>query len=150
MEMLKDILKVLEDQHARVYLIAGIGLIFVIFYKIALNHEIVRDLLSRSVPNICIVYLNEGSSIILSISLILILGYMGNKGFESKLLLILGRYSYELYLLHGVFLIKYNFFFRSANNVAIVISLFLLISFLIYLSLIVDKFVKSKTYLRTR
>ena len=146
----EDILQVLADHQTRIYLILGIGLIFAILSKIALHHEPVKDLLSRSVPNICLVYLKEASSIILGIGLILILGYIGHRGFESKLLLILGKYSYELYLLHGVFLIKYNFFFRSTNIVAIVIGLFLMISFLIYLSLVADKFMKSNTYLRTR
>ena len=47
----------------------------------------------------------------------------------ANLLLFLGKYSYEIFLLHGIFLIKYNPFIRGPGKFALVMGFSLLLFF---------------------
>ncbi len=79
------------------------GLIFVVLFKI-----VFFPVLVKIIPYIACKVFKEMASIIFSLSMVAIIAYMGARQYYSKALDILGTYSYEIFLLHGVFLIKYN------------------------------------------
>jgi membrane-bound acyltransferase YfiQ involved in biofilm formation len=56
--------------------------------------------------SVIVLFISDLASATFSISVILIFGFL--QGFYSRFLILFGRYSYEIFLLHGVFLIKYN------------------------------------------
>jgi len=72
-----------------------------LYYKIVLV-----DIIIDYSPSIVLECLADSVSVILSLS-ILILFNSFNK-YYSRFLMFFGKYSYEIFLLHGVFLIKYN------------------------------------------
>lgn len=59
-------------------------------------------------PGIINKVIYEGVSLIFSCSIILLVGYVGYKNLVIKFIYFVGIISYELYLLQGPFLIKYN------------------------------------------
>ncbi len=104
------------------FLIATISLFGVIVYKFASS-----CILSPYVPTIMIKTLDEGISIIFSIALITFIAVMGAKGYKSLCLSFLGAISYELFLLHGAFLIKYNpIIIRNASFLPLTFCIFVL------------------------
>jgi len=74
-----------------------------IFYKLYLSIEIERTIPSLFYKGVC-----EVNSILLCIGLLLLVASAGNRNLYSPFLLFCGSISYELFLLHGAFLIKYN------------------------------------------
>ena len=99
----KDINNAFTRRPLFYFLIATIILFGVVLYK--------YDSSSVSypyVPTIMIKALDEGISILFCFALIILIGAIGTKGYQSLFLCFLGTISYELFLLHGAFLIKYN------------------------------------------
>ena len=108
----------------------------ILAYKAALHEEHIRAAIFTRVPNIVLAYVNDAVSIILCLAALLLNMRLGEGGYYSRLLVVMGRYSYELFLLHGVFLIKYNPIVRSTGAPALVgeFALYMLfISLLAYL-----------------
>lgn len=135
----EDLKRIFNKKRSAILIASIIGICYVMAYKTAFNDQHFRQMVGDIIPNIFLKYVREGNSILLNMGIIFICGHLGEKGFENKLLIALGRYSYELFLLHGVFLIKYNPLFRSSNNFAIVIGFSVLILFLFGLSIILSK-----------
>lgn len=104
----------------------GAGLIVSSFYNIYFD-----AILKGSLPYFLVLLIREGISVIFSCSLLLGIIFLGKLGFISKLLSLTGIISYELFLLHGPFLIKYDFIIR---NEKVVISFFLFLAAIYALS----------------
>ena len=102
---------------------------YVLIYKFLMSHVDIYNMVINNVPNILLKFLNESNSLIINLAIILIVGNIAGKGYVSYLLLFLGKYSYEIFLLHGVFLIKYNPFIRGPGIFALVMGFSLLLSF---------------------
>jgi peptidoglycan/LPS O-acetylase OafA/YrhL len=83
---------------------------FVIVYKVWLY-----DLIRPHVYSVILAAINEFISIILCLSLIILTGLIHIWGYGSRLLSLCGKASYELFLLHGPFLIKYNPIITQGN-----------------------------------
>ena len=80
-----------------------VSILLVLSYKIAFSSS-----LPNLIPWIMYKFTNEVVSVIFSMGIILIIAFAGSKGYVSRFLLYAGSISYELFLLHGAFLIKYN------------------------------------------
>jgi len=78
------------------------------------NGNLYSNLITK-IPNILLVIFFDFSSVLFSISLIIVTYYFIKNNFHSFILSFLGKYSYELFLVHGIFLIKYNFFINSVE-----------------------------------
>jgi membrane-bound acyltransferase YfiQ involved in biofilm formation len=92
----------------------------ILAYKATLQEEHIRVAIVTCVPNIVLAYFNDAVSTILCVAALLLSMRLGEGGYYSRLLVVMGRYSYELFLLHGVFLIKYNPIVRSTGAPALV------------------------------
>jgi len=79
-------------------------------------------MLQPYLPSIVFKALEEANSILFSFSLVIILAALGMKGYHSTFLCFCGTISYELFLLHGAFLIKYNPIIIRDNTVLLPFS----------------------------
>ena len=93
-----------------------------ISYKIFLGDETISNYAANHIPNILLAFANEVNSTIISLALIIGVGYLGLKGYRSELLLFCGQCSYPLFLLHGAFLIKYNCFILNSQVIPLIVS----------------------------
>ena len=85
-------------------------------------------------PSILIAFIYEMNSIVFIFGLLLLFGTMGKCSLCSCFLLFCGGVSYELYLLHGPLLIKYNILFKfitQHSNGFMLPSMFVLLVFLL-------------------
>lgn len=92
------------EKPKKYFFISLFGLFCVIAYKLG------KIFLQSLIPYIFIMLMSEFSSIVLGFILIIMMAYIGNKYRYFKILSFLGVISYEMFLLHGPFLIKYNLF----------------------------------------
>jgi membrane-bound acyltransferase YfiQ involved in biofilm formation len=60
---------------------------------------------------------------------------MGEIGYKSNFLAMLGKYSYEIFLLHGAFLIKYNFIIKKPEALEVVFGFWTLLGILMVISM---------------
>ena len=81
---------------------------FCICYKIYF-----ADTLSFHLPSIIIFLLNDVVSVVMILAILLLISEI--KNYYSQFLLLLGKYSYWIFLLHGVFLMKYNPVFKLGS-----------------------------------
>jgi membrane-bound acyltransferase YfiQ involved in biofilm formation len=130
--------------------IASLALISALFYKIITNDKHIHTVIYDLVPNIFMAYINDGVSMIISFSIFILFISVSSRGYVSKLLLFLGRYSYELFLLHGAFLIKYNPFLNEGTKNYILFTFIIFFIFITGLSFILSKisriaYAKSKS-----
>ncbi len=83
------------------------------------------NVLKDHMPYIGFLFVEELKSILFGLSIVTAVYCLGLFSITSRLLMFMGMISYEMFLLHGVFLIKYNFFFddkplirkRSINRI---------------------------------
>lgn len=102
---------------------AGLGLGAVVLYK---THG--AQALTGHVPSIVLHGLSEGSGLVFSLSVILLISALGKWSLASGVLAFTGPAAYELFLLHGPFLLKYNFILSGER---------LIMTFLLYLIMLV-------------
>lgn len=107
--------------------------LYIISYKIFLGDGTISNYVANHIPNILLAFVNEVNSTLISLALIIAVGYFGIKGYTSELLLFCGKCSYPLFLMHGAFLIKYNCIIVNPQVIPLVISfsLFLFSSLLL-------------------
>jgi membrane-bound acyltransferase YfiQ involved in biofilm formation len=79
------------------------------------------------------IILGFGNDIISTLFALSIVFFLSALKKYSSILLFFGKYSYELFLIHGVFLIKYNPFFEKMPFPEAYILYFVLITFLAFL-----------------
>lgn len=65
-------------------------------------------MLQPCLPTIVVKVLDEANGLFLSLGLVVLMAYLGLKGYYSGFLGFCGSISYEIFLLHGAFLVKYN------------------------------------------
>jgi membrane-bound acyltransferase YfiQ involved in biofilm formation len=135
----KVLFKVYEKKRFTFIIASSLGVIFVIGGKIFFSNQDIWNSIIYNVPNIVLSYIAEVSSIIFSVSLMFIFIPLFESGYESRLLVWLGKYSYELFLLHGVFLIKYNCFIKNSNSLSVVMGFSSLIAALMGIAFLVSK-----------
>ena len=92
-------------------------------------------------PNIFLLFLNDIVSVVFIVSIIILSIKFFNKGYESGALSFMGKYSYELFLFHGVFLIKYNPVIKSTDVFSAVFEFLIFFIFISFFSLIFSKIV---------
>ena len=92
-----------------------------------------EPVLAARIPSIVAKGFREGESLVFCLALLLVVGWLCANGLRSGFLLLCGKYAYELFLLHGALLIKYNPFFVSSEVAllpclfwALILTLFLL------------------------
>jgi peptidoglycan/LPS O-acetylase OafA/YrhL len=85
------------------------------------------------------IFFEFGKDVISSLVALSVVGYLSVASFFSRILVFLGRYSYEAFLLHGVFLIKYNPFFEK---MPFLVSFVVYFTFIITISWIMNKSLK--------
>ena len=115
------------------------ALIFVLIYKITSSNKYIHTAIYAFVPNIFMAYINDGASIVISSSIFILFISVSSKGYISIFLLFLGRYSYELFLLHGAFLIKYNPFINDKSKNYMLFSFIIFFIFIIGMSFFLSK-----------
>lgn len=93
-----------------------------------------------SLPYIIFSFIDEISSILVSMILILSVYLAGQKKLVSKLFVFLGGISYELFLLHGIFLIKYNPVISTGGTI---LTIFQICVFLVCISILALLFQKA-------
>lgn len=116
-----------------------IGVCYVLFYKILMSYESIYSIVTETFPYIFLVYFSEWNSLIISFSSLILIGQFLERGFYSNILMYLGKYSYEIFLLHGIFLIKYNPIIRDQSTFLIIFQFLLLFIFVIALSILTYK-----------
>lgn len=94
--------------------------------KFALAHGVTAGL-----PSIVRLFVVEGDSLVLAALLLAAFIKLGEAGLYSRFLEFTGRYSYEIFLLHGPFLVKYNPFFALTTDLGlpVAVSFLLLLAF---------------------
>jgi peptidoglycan/LPS O-acetylase OafA/YrhL len=93
------------------------------------------------VPSLIQVFVAEGNALVLCGALLAGFLLLGTTGLYSCFLEFTGRYSYEIFLLHGPFLVKYNPFFALTTDfgVSIVVSFLLFLAFVMGLAVILRR-----------
>jgi membrane-bound acyltransferase YfiQ involved in biofilm formation len=106
-------------------------IVFTFFYKVSIS-----EIFIPLIPWFAYRLVNEILSISFCLGLICMIALLGARNIYSKLLIFTGAISYELFLLHGVFLIKYNPIFSGNspyNLMAQFVSLLIGLMFLAFL-----------------
>jgi membrane-bound acyltransferase YfiQ involved in biofilm formation len=134
-----DKLQTIYRENKFIIISSIIGILYVISYKIFMNYDFIHAIVTNAIPNILLAYLDEVNSVLISISTIFIFGKVTESGFNSKALLFFGKYSYEIFLLHGVFLIKYNPLIRSLGGLTLIVQFYVLLLFVSVISLLIYK-----------
>jgi peptidoglycan/LPS O-acetylase OafA/YrhL len=120
-------------------LISFIGIFWVIVFKSSILGRGASHTLSQSMPTIVLVVLSEINSLIITAGIIFLSGHAVKLGYSSRLLAMLGRYSYELFLIHGVFLVKYNPIISQKDPFPLMIQFILFICFVLVFSWLVSR-----------
>ncbi|MCX8042878.1 MAG: acyltransferase [Desulfobacterota bacterium] len=93
------------------------ALIWLFIYKTKLN-----PLLEATAPQFICKLVAETNGLILAVSICIIIARFWDAGYHSRFLLLCGRVSYALFLLHGPLLIKYNPLIRSAETLPLIMQ----------------------------
>jgi membrane-bound acyltransferase YfiQ involved in biofilm formation len=113
------------------YLAVGLFLaLYLVLYRYSMNFWPAYRSVLRTLHPFFMVFLADASSLIFCLALILLSGKLVGMGYQSHALLFLGKYSYEIFLLHGPFLIKYNPVIRTNGSAAVTLQ------FMVFLGLI--------------
>lgn len=133
------LIRVYKNNKPSLIILSFLGIFYVLFYKILMSYEIINSMVTELIPNVLLAYFSEWNSLILSLSSLILIGQFIEMGFNSKFLFFLGKYSYEIFLLHGVFLIKYNPVIRSKNTFEISFQFYFLFIFVATISILIYK-----------
>ncbi|MBU4316633.1 MAG: acyltransferase [Proteobacteria bacterium] len=113
------------------FMAMGIALaLYLLIYRYSTSFWPVYRAVIQTVPPLSMAYLSDANSLIFCLALILLSGKLVERGYQSRVLLFLGKYSYEIFLLHGPFLIKYNPVIRDNGSVVVTFQ------FMVFLGLI--------------
>ncbi|GEM_PF-1245659 len=100
--------------------------------------------ITHSLPSIVRVAITEINSLILTLFLIGNFIKLGDKGMQSRFLDFIGAYSYEIFLIHGPLLVKYNPVFSMTVNYGypIILSFFMLMICIISVATILQRILR--------
>jgi membrane-bound acyltransferase YfiQ involved in biofilm formation len=99
-----------------------VGMVCVLGYNCIMGDKNTYLAITAKIPTIVLVYIRECNSVALNVATIFLVGHLLAKGYESRVLHLMGKYSYEIFLLHGAFLIKYNPIIRDSGSLAFVLE----------------------------
>jgi peptidoglycan/LPS O-acetylase OafA/YrhL len=119
--------------------VAVFGVLYVVLYKIVFSMHSVQGFLFTHVPNIIFNFILEVNGIVLCLGLMVLLARLAQSGRRSTLLMFFGAYSYELFLMHGAFLVKYDFLIRRADVISVVGSFIVFLAFASLVAFVLNK-----------
>lgn len=114
-------------------------LLYVIFVKFLLANSEYYSFIVAMIPSIFLRLYFECNSILFSLSIIFIVGYFCEYISCSQFLHIVGKYSFEIFLLHGAALIKYNPIISTGESLLLVLQFIIFFSIILFASYCVDK-----------
>lgn len=126
-----DHLSAIIHKHINYFIL---GSFFILFYIFFLNQFVISNYLSLILPGLILTLLGELTSIAFCFSIIVLISFLSDRHYCSLLLIFLGKISYEIFLLHGVFLIKYNPTISQSNLNFLPLSFTLLLLVILALS----------------
>ncbi len=126
-----------KKNHNLLIIISNAIVLYILLFKILMSYNSINQTILYLVPNIILEYYSEWNSLILAFSIIILTGCLIERRFRSKTLLLLGKYSYEIFLLHGAFLIKYDPIIKSQHVFSISCQFLLLFTFVTILSILI-------------
>ena len=132
----------------KLILLSVCGLFYALLYKLCMANVHIHDTVFSHIPNILIKYIQEYNSLLINFSVIILTAILLLKGFSSNFLLFLGKYSYEIFLLHAVFLIKYNPIIKNTEILALIAEFYLLLAVVVALAILLFKFSSFRPLLR--
>jgi len=109
--------EIFEKKKGQYMLLGLLSFAIAITYKLAMFNMRIFTFVDAHIPSIVISLANELHSILLCIGLLISVVFFGYKKRYSAFLVFCGGISYELFLLHGAFLVKYNPIVISTNPV---------------------------------
>lgn len=115
----------------------------VLAWKMLLSLESIGGCLYSHVPNILLTFINEVGSLVLVLTLIVGIACFGSMKYSSRFLLFYGGISYEMFLIHGAFLVKYNPLIRGPGFSDVLISFPLFLLFVTLLSYIFNRILRA-------
>jgi len=121
--------------------LAIFAFILAILYKIAMFDLRTFTYLDSHFPSIILSLTNELHSILLCAGLVTIVVVFGYRKRYSAFLVFCGGISYELFLLHGAFLVRYNPIITSTDPVFLTANFMLFTFSLMLLSYLYQKFI---------
>ena len=131
-------ISVLFQRSPRPFFLSAAGMLcYVLFFKIFLS-----PVANASLPSIIYKLLMELISIIFCVAAIIFVAYAGLKKYQSSLLQFCGKISYELFLIHGAFLVKYNPIMMHTTTLLFITECFLFIVLMLILSWLLQKFIR--------
>jgi peptidoglycan/LPS O-acetylase OafA/YrhL len=111
----------------------------VVIWRIIVGTPAWEQAIYSRLPNILLALFEEGIGLLCCSALIIGMAQFGAIGYRSKFLLFFGSLSYELYLLHGAFLVKYNAFIRSGTLFDLTLSFILFLMFVTAMSYLLNR-----------
>lgn len=133
-----DKIKSLCQKNNVILVLSVVGIIYVLSYKLLLSNGLINNIITNSIPNILLSYIGDVNSMVMSVSTIFITwNIISIRGITSNILVLLGKYSYEIFLIHGVFLIKYNPAIKNSDNILLILQFAILFMFIFLVSFII-------------
>lgn len=139
----KDIRKSFAINRKCFVIVAALSGGCVLAWKTLLGIDSIRVCLYSQVPNILLIFTNEIGSLILAIAIVIGIACFGSMKYSSRFLLFYGGISYEMFLVHGVFLIKYNPIIRNPGFPEVLMSFPLFLLFVTFLSYVFNKALRA-------
>lgn len=134
-----DKIKSLCQKNNVILVLSVVGIIYVLSYKLLLSNGLINNIITNSIPNILLSYIGDVNSVVMSVSIIFITwNIISTRGVTSNILVLLGKYSYEIFLIHGVFLIKYNPAIKNSDNILLILQFAILFMFIFLVSFIIS------------
>lgn len=108
---------------------AVLAIVWVLLYKALIEQRI-----EPVIPQIFCKLIREANGMLCTFGVCALIALLGSRGLASRFLLLCGGLSYELFLLHGPLLIKYNPVLRSAGTIPLIVQCLLFFCLLLALS----------------
>ena len=116
----------------------------IILFCLALAYKIwIIHFCMNWLPSPLVKLTGECNSLIVSICLIVYISCLSYCNYYSNSLKFIGKYSYEIFLIHGAFLIKYDPIISSSSGPIVIIQLFTFFIFILFVAIIFQKVAKA-------
>lgn len=138
------LVEVFREKERLLLTISFVGLSYALSYKLMLSDDGINRIIYKYIPNILLAYLYDLNGLIVSSAVIAISGGLVIRGYRSKMLLFLGKYSYEIFLVHGVFLVKYNPIIKDPGTLALIVEFSLFMAFVSMFAILIFNISSSR------
>jgi peptidoglycan/LPS O-acetylase OafA/YrhL len=119
-----------QEKRYYFYATAFTGIAYIMLDRVLQNYTANSFSLYNILPTIVLALWEEINSLIFCISAIGVFAWIGEKRYNSVLLSKLGKYSYQIFLIHGIILVKYNPVIKST------ISLYTAMEFVLFFGIV--------------